>query len=206
MKKVLVSAALVFAICVSGFVTPQSAAAQSTEEAAQIKMLTELISLLQTKLQMLLEQRYQAEDDRTQSTPKPAPVVESEPKLRQWLPTQMPDSRATVSLENIGPATVRLTGTLYPAEDCRLGEFEYWIEVSGEETQVITFDDCDPVALDKVLILQPHQGTVSVAVTLRFVDRPNNVWMFSVKKRFSVDLTNPLQPIISDVTGQGKKG
>ncbi|MCA9356728.1 hypothetical protein KC872_00815 [Candidatus Kaiserbacteria bacterium] len=186
----------VFILSNTLYINKVEAAELSSEERAsmmaQIQSLLELIKALQAQLNA----------QKTASTKSPGVVT-------LIVPYGPPTAHGDLSVEQVGPLTLKLSGTLYPPTDCLTDKtnkiFEFQLDFQAGDSKTFELNDCKEKTFSETKIYTPSQVPVFPELIYRRVEIHNNTWMNYGQTKYIVNLSNPYNLDIKKLSIEGQQ-
>lgn len=160
---------------------------------AQIQSLLELIKKLQAQID--------AKKSVTKNNPSMVTLI---------VPYGPPTAKGELSVEQVGPSTLKLSGKLYPPTDCLTDKtnkiFEFKLTYQDGDAKTYKLNNCKAESFSETRIYTPSLIPAFPELTYRRVEVHNNTWMNYTQVRYKVDLSNPYKIGIQKLltTGQQK--
>ena len=130
-----------------------------------------------------------------------------DPLLREFLPIAKAEASGKITVTQVAPSTIKITGELIPPSNCaKAPDFQFELSLGNGENKIIELNDCKTKTINETVILTPSIAPLFVELILRQVDVLNNVWMNHEQSRIIIKSTNPAVLEITDITNQGEKG
>lgn len=127
-----------------------------------------------------------------------------EPK-RLWLQSSAVTAYGSLSVDHVSGYTYKLSGTLYPPENCTGTEqYEFILDLKDGASETFTLENCEQREFSKTVTYSPSLYQVYLPeLKLRYVDTNNNVWAYQDQARYKVSPTNSSSPTIEKINVNG---
>ncbi len=197
MKNILIALLLIVTIGTAS-VPASVQAATRAELLQQIEYLTTLISLLQKQLELKRQQEnaFKMNDEQAFWS-----------KQLQGMLREKPDVKGYLNVQVVKATSMQLSGSIIPHSSCVGTEhMEIILDYGNGSSKSFTLEECKTVFFDETVVYTPSLIPVYPTLKLKWEDWNNQVWQYSEMSRYMINLSNPLNPTITNLGVDGEKG